>query len=159
MVEAFGRPPTDFAYYFVFLPLGYFAGNAFVLKFGGKFGQHRLVGAGALFAACSCLLSILLIGLGVWHPLALFIPAGTMLNFGLGLALPAVSARAVTQSSPYIGSGWGLVGCAQQVLAAVSVQTLGLFRTESPFPVLVLCTASMLIVLAFEYSRRRPFSA
>ena len=115
MVEAFGRPPTEFAYYFVFLPLGYFAGNAFVLKFGNGFGQHRLVSAGALFAICSCLLGILLMALGVRHPLALFIPAGAMLNFGLGLALPTVSARAVTQSSPNIGSGWGLVGCAQQV--------------------------------------------
>jgi DHA1 family bicyclomycin/chloramphenicol resistance-like MFS transporter len=154
MVEAFGRPPTEFAYYFVFLPLGYFAGNGFVLKFGSRFGQHRLVSAGALFATCSCLLSVVLMALGVRHPLALFIPAGAMLNFGLGLALPTVSARAVTQSSPNIGSGWGLVGCAQQVLAAVSVQALGLFRADSPYPVLVLCTGSMLFVFALEYSRR-----
>jgi MFS transporter, DHA1 family, multidrug resistance protein len=155
MVEAFGRPPTEFAYYFVFLPLGYFAGNAFVLKFGKRFGQHRLVGAGALFAFCSCLLGILLIALGFRHPLALFIPAGAMLNFGLGLALPTVSARAVTQSSPHIGSGWGLVGCAQQVMAAIAVQALGLFSADSPYPVLVLSTGSLLLVLAFEYSRRR----
>jgi DHA1 family bicyclomycin/chloramphenicol resistance-like MFS transporter len=154
MVEAFGRPPTEFAYYFVFLPVGYFAGNAFVLKFGNRFGQHRLVSAGALFATCSGLLSALLIGLGVWHPLALFIPAGALLNFGLGLALPTVSARAVMLSSPNIGSGWGLVGCAQQVLAAMSVQALGLFSANSPYPVLALCTGSLLIVLALEFSRR-----
>ena len=53
MVEAFGRPPTEFAYYFVFLPAGYFAGNAFVLKYGSRFGQNRLVAAGAMFAAGS----------------------------------------------------------------------------------------------------------
>ncbi len=155
MVEAFGRPPTEFAYYFVFLPLGYFAGNAFVLKFGMRFGQHRLVAAGALFALCSGLLGILLLALGAWHPLALFIPAGAMLNFGLGLALPTVSARAVTQSSPHVGSGWGLVGCAQQVMAAVAVQALGLFSADSPYPVLMLGTGSLLLVLAFEHSRRR----
>jgi DHA1 family bicyclomycin/chloramphenicol resistance-like MFS transporter len=154
MVEAFGRPPTEFAYYFVFLPLGYFAGNAFVLKFGSRFGTHRLVSTGALLATCSCLLSVALIALGARHPLALFIPAGAMLNFGLGLALPTVSARAVTRSSPNIGSGWGLVGCAQQVMAAVSVQALGLFRADSPYPVLALCTGAMLLVLALEYSRR-----
>jgi DHA1 family bicyclomycin/chloramphenicol resistance-like MFS transporter len=155
MVEAFGRPPTEFAYYFAFLPLGYFAGNAFVLKFGSRFGQPRLVSAGTMFAACSCLLGLFLMALGVRHPLALFVPAGAMLNFGLGLALPTVSARAVTQSSPNIGSGWGLVGCSQQVLAAVSVQALGLFSADSPYPVLLLCTGSMLVVLAFEYSRTR----
>lgn len=150
MVEAFARPATEFAYYFAFLPLGYFAGNAFVLKFGSRFGQQRLVFAGTMFAACSCLLSIVLLALGVYHPLALFIPAGAMLNFGLGLALPTVSARAVTQSTPHVGSGWGLVGCAQQVMAAMAVQALGLFRADSPFPVLALCTGSLLLVLVFE---------
>jgi DHA1 family bicyclomycin/chloramphenicol resistance-like MFS transporter len=153
MVEAFGRPPTEFAYYFVFLPLGYFAGNAFVLKFGRVFGQHRLVATGGLFADGSCLLSLVLMALEVRHPLALFIPAGAMLNFGLGLALPTVSARAVTQSTPHIGSGWGLVGCAQQAAAAASVQALGLFSPDSAYPVLVLCITSMLLVVAFEYSR------
>lgn len=154
MVEVFGRPPSEFAWYFAFLPLGYFAGNAFVLKYGRAFGQHRLVVAGATFAACSCLLSLVLIATGARHPLALFVPAGAMLNFGLGLALPTVSARAVTQSSPSTGSGWGLVGCAQQVLAAVSVQALGLFSADSPYPVLGLCMGSVLVVLALEYRGR-----
>jgi DHA1 family bicyclomycin/chloramphenicol resistance-like MFS transporter len=155
MVDAFGRPPTEFAYYFVFLPLGYFAGNAFVLRFGSGFGRHRLVSAGALFAMCSCLLSLALMAAGVRHPLALFIPAGAMLNFGLGLALPTVSARAVTQSSPHIGSGWGLVGFSQQVTAAISVQALGWFRVDSPYPVLLLCAGSTLVVFALERLRSK----
>ncbi len=155
MVEAFDRPPTEFAYYFVLLPLGYFAGNFFVLKYGSSFGQHRLVGAGASFAACSCLLGLLLMALGARHPLALFIPAGLMLNFGLGLALPTVSARAVVQSSPHVGSGWGLVGCAQQVMAALAVQTLGLFSAESPYPVLTICLLALLLVTGLEKSVRR----
>lgn len=154
MVDAFGRPPTEFAYYFAFLPLGYFAGNAFVLKFGSRYGQHRLVSTGALFATGSCLLGILLMAVGIRHPLALFIPAGAMLNFGLGLALPTVSARAVTQSSPHVGSGWGLVGCSQQVVAALAVQVLGLFRADSPFPVLVLATSAVLLVFTLEQARR-----
>src|SRR5690606_30252843 len=104
MVEALGRPPTEFAYYFVLLPLGYFTGNAFVLRFGKDFGQHRLVAAGTLFALGSCVLGLLLFALGARHPLALFIPAGFLLNTGLGLALPTVSARAVTRSAPHIGS-------------------------------------------------------
>src|SRR5690606_29254 len=155
MVEAFDRPPTEFAYYFVLLPLGYFAGNAFVLKFGSSFGQHRLVAAGALFAFCSCLIGVLLIALGARHPLALFIPAGTMLNFGLGLALPTVSARAVARRIPRVGSGWGLVGCSQQVTAALAVQAVGLFSATTPYPVLVISMVAMLLVLAFEYSRRQ----
>jgi DHA1 family bicyclomycin/chloramphenicol resistance-like MFS transporter len=155
MVEAFGRPPTEFAYYFVLLPLGYFAGNAFVLKFGQRFGQHRLVAAGTSFALASILLGMLLMALGARHPLALFIPAGLMLNFGLGLALPTVSARAVTQSSPQIGSGWGLVGCSQQVMAALAVQALGLFSADSAGPLLITCAMAMALVLGVEISRWR----
>ena len=154
MVEALGRPPTEFAYYFVLLPLGYFTGNAFVLRFGKDFGQHRLVAAGTLFALGSCVLGLLLFALGARHPLALFIPAGFLLNTGLGLALPTVSARAVTRSAPHIGSGWGLVGCSQQVMAALAVQVLGVFSVESAYPVLLVCTVALLLVLGFEHSRR-----
>lgn len=153
MVEAFGRPATEFAYYFVLLPAGYFAGNAFVLRYASRFGRQRLVAAGALFALGSCLLSALLIAVGLRHPLALFIPAGAMLNFGLGLALPTVSARAVTLSTPHIGSGWGLVGCSQQVTAALAVQAVGLFSTGSAYPVLLICMAAMLLVVALEKGR------
>jgi DHA1 family bicyclomycin/chloramphenicol resistance-like MFS transporter len=155
MVEAFGRPPTEFAYYFVMLPMGYFAGNAFVLRFGRRLGQEWLIPAGTTFALLACLLCMLLMALGLRHPLALFIPAGALLNFGLGLALPTVSARAVTRSSPQVGSGWGLVGCAQQVMAAVAVQVVGLFRTDSPWPLLLTCGAAMVLVLAFEAARGR----
>lgn len=154
MVESFGRPPSQFAYYFVLLPAGYFAGNAFVLRYASRFGRQKLVPAGALFALGSCLLSALLMVAGVRHPLALFIPAGALLNFGLGLALPTVSARAVTKSAPNIGSGWGLVGFSQQVTAALAVQAVGLFSTASPYPVLMFSMLAMLLVVAFEQRPR-----
>jgi MFS transporter, DHA1 family, multidrug resistance protein len=155
MVEAFGRPQTEFAYYFAFLPLGYFAGNAFVLKFGGRFGEHRLVAMGALVATLACAVSIALLLSGWRHPLALFVPGGAVLNFGLGLALPTVSARAVSQANPHVGSGWGLVGCAQQVLAAMAVQVLGLFAVSSPYPVLLLSMLSMALVYILELRRMK----
>jgi MFS transporter, DHA1 family, multidrug resistance protein len=155
MVEAFGRPQTEFAYYFALLPVGYFAGNAFVLKFGSRYGEHRLVALGALLATLACVVSMALLLSGLHHPLSLFIPAGALLNFGLGLALPTVSARAVSQSAPHVGSGWGLVGCAQQVLAAMAVQVLSLFTVSSPYPVLLISMLSMGVVYALELRREK----
>ena len=78
MIEAFHRPMTEYSYYFICLPLGYFLGNWAVLRFGQQLGQHRLVLIGSVFGALSALLSLLLLASGVWHPLALFLPAGTL---------------------------------------------------------------------------------
>jgi DHA1 family bicyclomycin/chloramphenicol resistance-like MFS transporter len=139
MVDAFHRPISEYSYYFACLPLGYFAGNWFVLHSGYRLGQHRLVLIGSLFATFACVVSLLLLANGVWHPLALFIPAGTLMNFGMGLALPSVSARAVGESWPNTASGWGLVGFAQQLVAALSVQALGFFHPSSPLPVVWCC--------------------
>ena len=150
MIEAFHRPMTEYSYYFICLPLGYFLGNWAVLRFGQQLGQHRLVLIGSVFGALSALLSLLLLASGVWHPLALFLPAGTLLNLGMGLALPSVSARAVGESWPSTASGWGLVGFAQQLIAAISVQMLGFFPSTSPFPVVAVCLALTLVTFLME---------
>ena len=150
MIEAFHRPMTEYSYYFTCLPLGYFLGNWAVLHFGLQLGQHRLVLIGSAFGTLSALLSLLLLANGVWHPLALFLPAGTLLNLGMGLALPSVSARAVGESWPSTASGWGLVGFAQQLIAAISVQMLGFFPSASPFPVVGVCLALTLVTFLME---------
>jgi len=71
----------------------------------------------------------------VAHPLALFVPAGMLVNFGIGLSLPSVSASAVNAAWPNTASGWGLVGFAQQAIAALSVQALGYLPSDSALPV------------------------
>jgi MFS transporter, DHA1 family, multidrug resistance protein len=139
MIEVFHRPATDYAYYFALLPLGYFAGNAFVLRFGSAFTGAQLIRSGGLWASGAALLGAVSLTLGAWHPLALFLPAGLLLNFGLGLALPSASARAIRHAWPNTGSAWGLAGFTQQVMGACGVQLLGFFPADSPYPVLILC--------------------
>jgi hypothetical protein len=75
---------------------------------------------------------------------------GVLLNFGMGLALPSASARAVDESWPNAASGWGLVGFAQQSIAAVAVQSLALFKATTPYPVVWLCLALTGITLVLE---------
>jgi MFS transporter, DHA1 family, multidrug resistance protein len=157
MIAAFHRPPTEYSYYYACLPLGYFAGNWFVLRRGGAWGSRRLVLAGAALAAVSAALSLALLGTGVWHPLALFLPAGMLVNIGIGFSLPTVSARAVSSAWPHTGSGWGLAGFAQQFLAAASVQLLGYFPDASPFPMTWLCFA--LVAAAFLIESLSPREA
>ncbi|MEP7311841.1 MAG: MFS transporter [Pseudomonadota bacterium] len=150
MIEAFHRPATEYGYYFAFLPMGYFGGNWLVLHIGQRLGAHRLVFAGCLFATLSCVLGVVVLGQGVWHPLALFLPAGLLLNFGMGMALPSVSARAIGEAWPNTASAWGLVGFSQQFVAACGVQLLGYFSSESPFPVMWFCGGLTLLALLME---------
>ena len=78
-----------------------------------------------------------------------------LLNFGMGLALPSASARAVDESWPNAASGWGLVGFAQQSIAAIAVQSLALFKVTSPYPVVGLCLALTGITLVLEQRAQR----
>jgi DHA1 family bicyclomycin/chloramphenicol resistance-like MFS transporter len=154
MVTAFARPVQEFAWYFAFLPLGYLLGNLYVMHFGARRSQPQLIRWGTGIAMASCLVSFALLGAGVWHPLAMFVPAGLLLNFGLGLALPAVSSRAVLGSSPHMASGWGLIGFSYQVTAALVVQVLGYAEGASPYPVLCVCLGVVTMALLLGLRQR-----
>ncbi len=139
MVTTFARPVQQFAWYFAFLPLGYLLGNLYVMHFATRRSPQQLILWGTGIAVTACLTSLALLGAGVWHPLAMFVPAGLVLNFGLGLALPAVSSRTVLSAAPHMASGWGLIGFSYQALAALAVQVLGYAEGASPYPVLFVC--------------------
>jgi DHA1 family bicyclomycin/chloramphenicol resistance-like MFS transporter len=154
MVTAFARPVQEFAWYFAFLPMGYLLGNLYVMHHRPRRSQPQLILWGTGIAMASCLVSIALLGAGVWHPLAMFLPAGLVLNFGLGLALPAVSSRAVLGSAPHMASGWGLIGFSYQVTAALVVQVLGYSAGASPYPVLFVCLAVVTAALLLGLRQR-----
>jgi DHA1 family bicyclomycin/chloramphenicol resistance-like MFS transporter len=150
MISVFHRPPTEYGLYFISLPLGYFLGNGFVLRFGMRHGQHRLIQGGTGVGVIACALCLLLFALGLRTPAVLFATVGTLLNFGMGLALPSASARAVSESWPNTGSGWGLVGFSQQFAAAAAVQLVGFFPATSAVPVVCVCMLITALVLGIE---------
>ncbi|MFM1885167.1 MAG: hypothetical protein RL026_324 [Pseudomonadota bacterium] len=150
MVEVFGRPESDYAFYFPLLPAGYFLGNAFVLRYGQRFSQRQLIVYGASGSALSALLCLVLLLAGWQHPLVLFLTAGGLLNLGMGLSLPTTQARAVNQAWPHTASGWGLAGFAQQLVAACSVQLLGFLPGSSVYPVVLACLGLTVVALLLE---------
>ncbi|MDR2216212.1 MAG: hypothetical protein LBE59_10300, partial [Nevskiaceae bacterium] len=145
MVDVFHRPPQEFALYFACLPAGYLLGNLYVMRVARGLTPHQLVMRGSRIASIACLVSVALLVAGLWHPLSMFLPAGLVLNGGLGLALPAVSVRAVLSAGNQVGTAWGLLGFSQQLQAALAVQALALFPASSPFPTLGLC---LIVVVA-----------
>ena len=154
MVTTFARPVHEFAWYFAFLPLGYLLGNLYVMRSGARRSQQFLTNWGTGIAIGSCLVSLGLLAAGLWHPLSMFLPAGLVLNFGLGLALPAVSSRAVVGASPHMASGWGLIGFSYQAIAALAVQVLGYSDGSSPYPVLFVCLGVVTFALLLGLRQR-----
>jgi MFS transporter, DHA1 family, multidrug resistance protein len=55
MIDVFHRPATEYAYYFALLPIGYFTGNAFVLRFTGRYTGSQLIRAGSVWAGGAAL--------------------------------------------------------------------------------------------------------
>jgi MFS transporter, DHA1 family, multidrug resistance protein len=154
MVTTFARPVQEFAWYFAFLPLGYLLGNLYVMHYGARRSQQYLTLWGTGIAVAACFVSMALLGAGLWHPLSMFLPAGLVLNIGLGLALPAVSSRAVLSASPHMASGWGLIGFSYQALSALAVQVLGYAEGSSPYPVLYVCLGVVTLALLLGLRQR-----
>jgi hypothetical protein len=76
------------------------------------------------------------------------------MGYGQGMALPNVTASAVTLAPEYAGMASSLVGFAQQLTGAACVQWIGSFAVDTPFPMLIFCaTASIAALIALRVLR------
>ena len=153
MVTGLGRPPTEYGTYFLLLAGGYFLGNWSVTRLATHMGTQALMHAGVLIAAISTCAALGFAAAGLVHPLWLFVPIGVM-GYGQGMALPNVTASAVTLAPEHAGMASSLVGFAQQLMGAACVQWIGTYPVDTPFPMLIFCAAaSVLALLALRVLR------
>jgi DHA1 family bicyclomycin/chloramphenicol resistance-like MFS transporter len=155
MADALHAPPQDFGLYSFALAIGYFLGNMQVSKHARKPGADRLLSIGLWLQFGAAAVALLLQLVGIEHPLAIFGPM-LPLTFAQGLALPYLTARAVTIAPGYAGVASSLLGFAQQVFAAVTVQSMGWAPTDSAIPVFIFCTAVAALALLPALMRERP---
>jgi MFS transporter, DHA1 family, multidrug resistance protein len=154
MINAFGRPPTEYGAYYLLLALGYFLGNFSVTRLGARHGVDRLIAWGTAIAACGAVAAVVLVTLGYRHPAAVFVPIG-VLGLGQGMALPNVTASAVALAPANAGVASSLLGFAQQIIGAICVQVMSVFATDSAYPMLGFCSvASALAWLCMLVERR-----
>jgi DHA1 family bicyclomycin/chloramphenicol resistance-like MFS transporter len=109
-------------------------------------GTQALMHAGVLIAAVATCAALGFAAAGLVHPLWLFVPIGVM-GYGQGMALPNVTASAVTLAPESAGMASSLVGFAQQLTGAVCVQWIGTFPVDTPFPMLIFCSAASVLAL------------
>jgi len=139
MVSALGRSSTEFGMYYLLIALGYFLGNWAVGRVMTVREPHWLVSRGLLLQFVGAAAALGLVALGFQHPVVLFAPM-SVLAFGQGLALPNVTATSVSLAPQHAGVASSLVGFLQQIIGAISVQCMGVFPTDTAYPMLIFCT-------------------
>jgi hypothetical protein len=94
--------------------------------------------------------ALVFVALGLTHPLWIFVPV-CVLSYGQGLALPNVTATAVSLAPQHAGVASSTIGFLQQFIGAACVQWAGTFRTDSALPLLGFCAIVCLCGLALLY--------
>ena len=150
MSSALGRPTTEFGFYYLFIVFGYFLGNWSVHRFMAHHDQHWMVVTGVLLAAGSSLAALVFVALGLTHPLWIFVPI-CVLSYGQGLALPNVTATAVSLAPQHAGVASSTIGFLQQIIGAACVQWMGYFPTDTALPVMLFCTITCLLGVGLLY--------
>ncbi len=150
MVSALGRPATEFGFYYLFIAAGYFLGNWSVSRLMTRHDLHWMVVVGVLITVLGAVAALGFVALGFTHPLWIFIPIG-VLSYGQGLALPNVTATAVSLAPQHAGVASSLIGFLQQLIGAACVQGMGLFPTDTALPMMGFVAAACLLGLAMLY--------
>ncbi len=99
--------PSRLGFYFGFIALGYMGGNFLSGRYARRAGLNAMMLLGAVVATVGMTLALVLLALGIAHPLSFF---GTILFVGLGngLLLPSANAGMVSVRPHLAGSASGL---------------------------------------------------
>ena len=148
MVSVLNRPPTEYGYYFVMIPIGFMIGNYVTRHFGRSISIDSMIVLGSTIAIGGIVLAIVLNLVGLSHPLALFLPVSIAV-FGNGITLPNAQAAAINEFPQYAGSASGLTGFLQMSVSAVAAQFVAFIFNETAYPLLIMMLLASVISLFF----------
>ena len=154
VVDALGRPASEYGFYFVLGALGFMAGNFASGRLNRRHNGRLLSVVGAYLAVAGVLTMIplyMVIGL---HPLTLFVPSGLM-SVGQGLSWPHVQAAAIATDPSLTGTASGIVVFSMFIMAAAFSQIVAAIYDGTAIPLMIIViamifVASVCAVLAFR---------
>lgn len=148
-----GMEPSELGLYFVFLALGYMAGNFLSGRFASRLGINRMMVTGCIIATLGMALSLALFLVGLWHPLSFFAPM-LLVGLGNGITLPSANAGIVSVRPHLAGSASGLGG-AMMIGGGAGLSALSgaiLSVETGPYPlIIVMLISSIFSVFATLY--------
>ena len=148
MITVLDRPPTEYGYYFIMVPLGFMIGNYIARHFGRALGINRLIMLGASTGIFGIVSAIILQLLGFHHPLALFIPVAIAV-LGNGITLPNAQAAAINEFPRFAGTASGLTGFLQMAFSAIAAQLVAVIFNGTVYPLLLMMLVASIASLLF----------
>jgi MFS transporter, DHA1 family, multidrug resistance protein len=147
MKELLGRPATEFGFYFLVFPVGFFFGNWVSSRIGSRRSNEGMVLAGSLLSSAAICAQAALLLSGVVAPWTLFLP-GFFVTFSQGIALPYAQVGAMATLPRLAGTAAGVGVFMQNMGGAVFTQVYGLFADGTPLPMVVVASCSGILCLA-----------
>lgn len=154
MENTLNLPPTAYGQYFITLAMGYMLGTLVSSKTASSLGIVRMVQIGTAIGFTASMALFAGVFMATLAPWVMFGPM-MFLAAANGFASPSMQSGAVLQSEHYAGTASGIVGCAQQLLAGVTVQIVALWGLNSPGPmaVAIIVATSVTIVCTLMLPR------
>jgi DHA1 family bicyclomycin/chloramphenicol resistance-like MFS transporter len=141
MKEMLGRSATEFGFWFLAFPFGFFAGNFLSSRVGNRASIETmtLLGAGMSLAAIVVQATLLL--MGHLTPMSIFVP-GFFLTLAQGVSLPYTQTGAMSVNPRLAGTASGISVCMQNLLGAAFTQIYGLLADGTVGPLIVTASIS-----------------
>lgn len=150
MITVLKRPPTEYGYYFVMIPMGFMAGNYYARHFGRSMELNRMISIGVSIGIGGISLAITLQLIGFHQPIALFAPVALAV-LGNGIVLPNAQAAAINEFPRFAGSASGLTGFLQMFISGIAAQLVAVIFNGTVYPLLIMMLiASMLSLIFFK---------
>ncbi len=154
MVSVLQRPPTEYGYYFVMVPLGFMSGNYFARHFGRRIELNKMITIGASIGVGGIFIAIVLQLSGFHQPIALFAPVALAV-LGNGITLPNAQAAAINEFPQFAGSASGLTGFLQMFFSAMAAQLVAVIFNGTVYPLLsMMLGASVVSLVCFRLGVR-----
>jgi DHA1 family bicyclomycin/chloramphenicol resistance-like MFS transporter len=147
MKELLARSATEFGFYFVVFPLGFFFGNWLSSRIGNRRSNESMVLAGSVLSITTILVQAALLLSGVVAPWSLFVP-GFFLTFSQGIALPYAQVGAMATIPRLAGTAAGVGVFMQSMGAALFTQLYGFAANGTPAPMVAIVALSGILGLA-----------
>ena len=146
MKELLHRPATEFGFYFVMFPVGFFCGNLIASRLGGRVTAETMVLAGSSLLMTTMIVQATLLLSGHVAPLTIFVP-GFFITLSQGLALPNGQAAAIATIPRLAGTAAGVGVFMQQFCGAGFAQLYGFLSDGTPGPMIATAAASACLCL------------